>query len=95
MAGEIVGVEISLPDGETIRKGDLLGDPASDPPLACDPIIAQIVILNRPGSIRRGFTPIVYCHTGWVGCQVTEIYRRMDSATGKTYTPLHRKVLTA
>ena len=45
---------------------------------------AQIVILNHPGEITKGYSPVVNAHTANVSCVFEELIAKIDKRTGKT-----------
>ena len=47
---------------------------------------AQIIVLNHPSVISKGYTPVFHVHTSQVACTVTEIVKKMDPKTGAAVT---------
>ncbi|VDI64108.1 elongation factor 1-alpha [Mytilus galloprovincialis] len=81
--GDNVGIQIENYTLKDIRKGDVCGDTCDDPPQAVTQFTAQIRILNHPGTIKKGYTPILHCHTSMVACKFLEIKERCDRRTGQ------------
>ena len=46
-------------------------------------ISAQIIILNHPGKIRPGYTPVICCHTSHIPCKWTKFESKVDKRNGK------------
>ncbi len=69
-----------------IGKGDVKrGDVACNPSTAAKPVkefTAQIIVLNHPSVISKGYTPVFHIHTAQVACTVTEIVKKLDPKTG-------------
>ena len=61
----------------------MLGHTTNVPTVATE-FTAQIVVLNHPSVITVGYTPVFHVHTAQVACQVTEIVKTLDPATGAT-----------
>merc|ERR1712007_226914 len=40
-------------------------------------------IINHPGTISAGYTPVLDCHTAHIACKFTELLQKMDKRTGK------------
>ncbi|OYT57789.1 MAG: elongation factor 1-alpha, partial [Candidatus Aenigmarchaeota archaeon ex4484_14] len=43
---------------------------------------AQIIVLNHPSVISKGYTPVFHCHTAQVACTFVEILKKIDPKTG-------------
>ena len=44
---------------------------------------AQVIVLNHPGEIAAGYTPVVDCHTAHIACKFAELIEKVDKRTGK------------
>jgi len=44
---------------------------------------AQVIVLNHPGQIQNGYTPVLDCHTAHIACKFNEILTKIDRRTGK------------
>lgn len=42
-----------------------------------------MIILNHPGFIRAGYSPVIDCHTAHVTCQFAELYEKIDRRSGQ------------
>lgn len=40
-------------------------------------------MLNHPGEISNGYTPVLDCHTAHIACKFAEIKEKCDRRTGK------------
>ena len=81
--GDNVGFNVRGVEKKDIVRGDVLGHTTNVPTVATE-FTAQIVVLNHPSVITVGYTPVFHVHTAQVACQVTEIVKTLDSATGAT-----------
>ena len=43
----------------------------------------QVIILNHPGEIRKGYAPVVDCHTAHIACKFEELLEKIDRRSGK------------
>lgn len=66
-----------------IRRGNVAGDSKNDPPAACQDFTAQVIILNHPGSISKGYAPVLDCHTAHIACKFSELKEKIDRRSGK------------
>ncbi|MEK6887678.1 MAG: translation elongation factor EF-1 subunit alpha [Candidatus Aenigmatarchaeota archaeon] len=73
-----------------VGKGDIKrGDVACHVQDAAKPVkefTAQIIVLNHPSVISKGYTPVFHVHTSQVACTVIEIVKKMDPKTGAAVT---------
>jgi len=40
-------------------------------------------VLNHPGQISNGYTPVLDCHTAHIACKFAEIKEKCDRRTGE------------
>jgi len=81
--GDNIGFNIKNVNINEIRRGTVCGDYKLDPPQDTSDFVAQIIILNHPGLIHVGYTPIIDCHTTHVPCKFSELITKLDRRTGK------------
>lgn len=79
--GDNVGFNIKLKVNE-VKRGYVAGDAMIDPPKEVEEFVAQIIVINHPGTIKKGYTPIVDCHTSHIACKIVEIKAKVDRKTG-------------
>merc|ERR1711877_57442 len=44
---------------------------------------AQVIVLNHPGEIQKGYTPVLDCHTAHIACRFDEMIEKIDRRSGK------------
>jgi elongation factor 1-alpha len=81
--GDNVGVKVSYVARRDIKRGLVISDTQYDPAKECETFIALVIILNHPGQICNGYTPIIDCHTAHIACKFEEIIEKVDTKTGK------------
>jgi len=81
--GDNVGFNIKNVSVKDIRRGNVAGDSKNDPPKETASFTAQVIILNHPGQIQAGYTPVLDCHTAHIACKFQEILSKIDRRTGK------------
>ena len=42
----------------------------------------QVIVLNHPGQIANGYTPVLDCHTAHIACKFATIKEKCDRRTG-------------
>ena len=80
--GDNVGLSVRGFNKKDVARGDVLGH-ASNPPTVASEFTAQMVVLNHPSVITVGYTPVFHIHTAQIACQITEIVKKMNPATGE------------
>ena len=83
--GDNIGFNVRGIGKKDIARGDVLGH-ADSPPTLVEEFTAQLVVLNHPTVITIGYTPVFHIHTAQVACQITEIVKKMNPATGEEIT---------
>jgi elongation factor 1-alpha len=81
--GDNVGFNIKNVSVKDIKRGNVCGDSKNDPPAPTDNFTAQVIILNHPGEIRNGYSPVLDCHTAHIACKFNEIKEKVDRRSGK------------
>ncbi len=79
--GDNVGVNVRGIAKNDIRRGDVAG-PVDNPPTVAKSFRAQIMVLNHPSVITKGYTPVFHCYTAQVACRFEEIEKKLDPRTG-------------
>uniref|UniRef100_G1N3V6 Eukaryotic translation elongation factor 1 alpha 2 n=1 Tax=Meleagris gallopavo TaxID=9103 RepID=G1N3V6_MELGA len=44
---------------------------------------SQVIILNHPGQISAGYSPVIDCHTAHIACKFAELKEKIDRRSGK------------
>ncbi|GFU78365.1 elongation factor 1-alpha 1 [Trichonephila clavipes] len=66
-----------------LRRGYVCGDSKDNPPKATEEFTAQVIVLNHPGQICNGYTPVLDCHTAHIACKFSKIKEKCDRRSGK------------
>jgi elongation factor 1-alpha len=80
--GDNIGFNVRGFGKKDIARGDVIGKEDSIPTVASE-FIAQMVVLNHPTVVTAGYTPVFHIHTAQVACQVIEIQKKLNPATGE------------
>lgn len=81
--GDNIGFNIRGVDKTQIRRGDVAAHPGREPKPAKE-FLAQIIVLNHPNVISKGYTPVFHCHTAQVACKIEQIVKQIDPKSGQT-----------
>ena len=81
--GDNCGFNVKNLSIKDIKRGNVCGDAKKDPPKGAVSFLAQTIIMNHPGQIHAGYTPVIDVHTAHVACKFAEIQSKMDRRSGK------------
>mmetsp|Transcript_24576 Transcript_24576/g.44124 ORF Transcript_24576/g.44124 Transcript_24576/m.44124 type:complete len:440 (+) Transcript_24576:118-1437(+) len=81
--GTNVGFNVKNVAVKDIRRGDVASDANDSPATGVSSFEAQVVVMNHPGKIAKGYCPVIDCHTAHVACSFTNIKEKIDRRTGK------------
>merc|ERR1712165_361284 len=76
--GDNVGFNV-----KNIRRGNVASDSKNDPAKESISFNAQVIVLNHPGEIQKGYTPVLDCHTAHIACKFSELLEKIDRRSGK------------
>ncbi|CAG0879177.1 unnamed protein product [Cyprideis torosa] len=82
--GDNVGFNIKNVSVKELRRGYVASDSKNNPAKGAADFTAQVIVLNHPGQIVNGYTPVLDCHTAHIACKFSEIKEKCDRRTGKT-----------
>merc|ERR1711923_592788 len=83
LPGDNVGFNVKNVSVKDIRRGNVAGDSKNDPPKGTKTFHAQVIVLNHPGEIKNGYSPVMDCHTAHIACKFEEILKKCDRRSGK------------
>ena len=85
--GMTVGICLRGVPAKDVKRGMVLGPSVKDAPSVVTKFIAQMMVINHPGEIRVGYTPIVDCHTSHVACKIVELVEKKEKKGGSVSNP--------
>merc|ERR1711931_439512 len=83
LPGDNVGFNVKSVSIKEIRRGNVAGDSKNKPPHEAADFTAQVIVMNHPGQIRAGYSPVLDCHTAHIACKFAEIRTKIDRRSGK------------
>ena len=81
--GDNVGFNVKNVDKKDVKRGEVVG-PVNNPPKVAAEFTAQIVVLEHPTAIGKGYTPVFHLHTAQIACTFVELLEKKDPKTGAT-----------
>jgi len=83
LPGSNIGFNVRGLSVKDLKRGYVCGELKNDPPFEAENFTAQVIILNHPGQVHVGYTPVLDCHTSHVACKFSEFISKVDRRTGK------------
>merc|ERR1712188_248980 len=81
--GDNVGFNVKGLSVTDIKRGYVASDSKKDPAQDTANFTAQVIVLNHPGQISKGYDPVLDCHTCHIACKFNKIRAKVDKRTGK------------
>merc|ERR1712158_14048 len=90
--GDNVGFNVKNVSVKDIRRGNVCSDSKNDPAKEAKAFNAQVIVLNHPGEIQKGYTPVLDCHTAHIACKFANLIEKIDRRSGKKIEDAPSKV---
>merc|ERR1712241_282016 len=81
--GDNVGFNVKNVAVKDLRRGYVASDSKDKPASGVASFESQVIIMNHPGQISNGYSPVLDCHTAHVACKFANIKQKMDRRSGK------------
>ncbi|SYZ79394.1 Hypothetical protein TART1_2247, partial [Trichococcus shcherbakoviae] len=81
--GDNVGFNVKNVSVKDLKRGFVASDSKNDPAKEAADFTAQVIVLNHPGQIQAGYSPVLDCHTAHIACKFAELMTKIDRRTGK------------
>eukprot|EP00928_Gymnodinium_smaydae_P047994 TRINITY_DN32043_c0_g1_i1.p1 TRINITY_DN32043_c0_g1~~TRINITY_DN32043_c0_g1_i1.p1 ORF type:complete len:467 (-),score=78.75 TRINITY_DN32043_c0_g1_i1:65-1399(-) len=79
-SGDVVSLCVGegLQRGLDVSRGMVISAQSGDPACAAESFVAQVIVLDHPGSIRPGYCPAIAVGTALVPCEFEEFLTKSD-----------------
>ncbi|XP_072175379.1 elongation factor 1-alpha-like [Diadema setosum] len=81
--GDNVGFNVKNVSIKELKRGYVAGDSKNNPPKCAKSFNAQVIIMNHPGEIHAGYSPVLDCHTAHIACKFDTLLEKIDRRSGK------------
>merc|ERR550534_484076 len=81
--GDNVGFNVKNVSIKDVKRGFVTSDSKNDPAKEAADFLAQVIVLNHPGQIQAGYSPVLDCNTAHIACKFSELQTKIDRRTGK------------
>merc|ERR1712240_422834 len=81
--GDNVGFNVRNVSVKDIKRGYVTSDSKNKPATGVSDFTAQVIVLNHPGQVSNGYSPVLDCHTAHIACKFAGIQQKVDRRTGK------------
>jgi len=86
--GDNVGLNVKGLDKINMpRVGDVMIKKGDGTLLACKNFVAQVQVLDHPGQLKVGYSPIAFIRTGRSACKIAKIDWKIGKETGGSKAP--------
>merc|ERR1712001_191183 len=79
--GDNVGFNVKNVSVKDIKRGYVASDSKNKPASGCANFTAQVIVLNHPGQVSNGYSPVLDCHAAHIACKFNEIKEKVDRRT--------------
>merc|ERR1712154_224288 len=90
--GDNVGFNVKNVSVKDIHRGNVASDSKNDPAKEAKTFTAQVIVMNHPGEVSNGYSPVLDCHTAHIACKFTELKEKIDRRSGKKMEDFPKKV---
>merc|ERR1712126_357211 len=90
--GDNVGFNVKNVSVKDIKRGNVASDSKNKPAKGAVNFTAQVIVLNHPGEIGNGYSPVLDCHTAHIACKFEELQEKIDRRSGKRMEDFPKKV---
>eukprot|EP01022_Parablepharisma_sp_SALTPOND_P009034 TRINITY_DN1376_c0_g1_i5.p1 TRINITY_DN1376_c0_g1~~TRINITY_DN1376_c0_g1_i5.p1 ORF type:complete len:513 (-),score=25.97 TRINITY_DN1376_c0_g1_i5:95-1633(-) len=81
--GDNVAFSVKGVSAKDIRRGFVCGESMNNPPCEAVTFEAKVAVMNHPGKIMTGYTPVVDCHKAHIACKFEELKYKIERDTDK------------
>merc|ERR1712070_1122797 len=81
--GDNVGFNVKNVSVKELRRGNVASDSKNDPAKESVSFYSQVIVMEHPGQIAAGYTPVLDCHTAHIACKFSELTEKLDRRTSK------------
>merc|ERR1712014_43159 len=81
--GDNVGFNVKNVAVKDLKRGYVASDSKSNPAKGAASFEAQVIVMNHPGQISNGYSPVLDCHTAHIACRFNNILQKIDRRSGK------------
>ncbi|PWA64351.1 elongation factor 1 alpha [Artemisia annua] len=85
--GDMVGFAVKEVGVKELKRGSVASHTKDDPAKGAASFTSQLIVMNHPGKIRIGYTPVLHCHTCHVPVKFDKLLTKIDRRTGKEIEP--------
>merc|ERR1719447_1332194 len=82
--GDNVRFNVKNVSVKDIKRGYVASDSKNKPASGVADFTAQVIVLNHPGQVSNGYSPVLDCHPAHIACKFAEIMEKVDRRTGKS-----------
>uniref|UniRef100_A0A6C0L443 Tr-type G domain-containing protein n=1 Tax=viral metagenome TaxID=1070528 RepID=A0A6C0L443_9ZZZZ len=83
LPGDNVGFNVKNVSIKDIKRGYVASNKKDHPAHETETFKSQVIVMNHPGQISNGYSPVLDCHTAHIACKFLNINQKIDRRSGK------------
>ena len=83
LPGDNVGFNVKNVSIKDIKRGYVASNKKDHPAQETETFKSQVIVMNHPGQISNGYSPVLDCHTAHIACKFLNINQKIDRRSGK------------
>ena len=84
LPGDNCGFNVKNISVKQLKRGCVASDAKNDPAKDTKMFVGQVIVVNHPGRILEGYTPVLDCHTSHIACKFQKIRATIDKSGKET-----------
>ena len=86
--GDNVGFNVKNVSVKDIKRSYVASISKDKPAAGVADFTAQVIVLNHPGQVSNGYSPVLDCHTAHIACKVSQPLSTLSSPSSSDHHPV-------
>nr|XP_043624839.1 elongation factor 1-alpha-like [Erigeron canadensis] len=88
LPGDDVAFHVKNVTMNDLKRGYVASNSNEDPAKGAASFTSHVIVLNHPSKIKKGYTPMIHCHTSRIACRFDELLTKINQYTFEEFEPL-------